>query len=311
MGALCYNKKLYGITKLRNHREVKHKSCYTPIAHALEHTLSDIVQAIPILLIVYALLYWIENRLRSTPALLEKSAEFGPVVGALAGLIPQCGFSAAAAALFGDGFLAPATLVAVFLATSDEALPILLSEGASGTEIAALFGSKFVLAVVSGYILRLIWGPSKKTGTTRSRSIWRVAAAAAVTTARCAASWAARWRPPSCCSSSPLSWSWPCTASAPTGWATIMLKDSVFQPIICAVIGLIPSCAISVVLTQLYTSGVIGMGSLIAGLSTGAGFGYMVLLGNENGRRHARPIILATLAFAIIGGIITHFLFPF
>ena len=53
------------------------------------------------------------------------------------------------------------------------------------------------------------------------------------------------------------------------------------------------------------------MGSLIAGLSTGAGFGYMVLLGNENGRRHARPIILATLAFAIIGGIITHFLFPF
>lgn len=278
------------------------------LAHALEHTLSDIVQAIPILLIVYALLYWIENRLRSTPALLEKSAEFGPVVGALAGLIPQCGFSAAAAALFGDGFLAPATLVAVFLATSDEALPILLSEGASGTEIAALFGSKFVLAVVSGYILRLIWGRQKN----RNHEI------EVDMEGGCG------------CDHGPLRGILGRTLETTIllfvitfvlelavhsigtdRLATIMLKDSVFQPIICAVIGLIPSCAISVVLTQLYTSGVIGMGSLIAGLSTGAGFGYMVLLGNENGRRHARPIILATLAFAIIGGIITHFLFPF
>lgn len=280
------------------------------LAHALEHTLSDIVQAIPILLIVYALLYWIENRLHSTPALLEKSAEFGPVVGALAGLIPQCGFSAAAAALFGDGFLAPATLVAVFLATSDEALPILLSEGASGTEIAALFGSKFVLAVVSGYILRLIWGRQKN----RNHEI------EVDMEGGCGCG----------CDHGPLRGILGRTLETTIllfvitfvlelavhsigtdRLATIMLKDSVFQPIICAVIGLIPSCAISVVLTQLYTSGVIGMGSLIAGLSTGAGFGYMVLLGNENGRRHARPIILATLAFAIIGGIITHFLFPF
>ena len=280
------------------------------LAHALEHTLSDIVQAIQILLIVYALLYWIENRLRSTPALLEKSAEFGPVVGALAGLIPQCGFSAAAAALFGDGFLAPATLVAVFLATSDEALPILLSEGASGTEIAALFGSKFVLAVVSGYILRLIWGRQKN----RNHEI------EVDMEGGCGCG----------CDHGPLRGILGRTLETTIllfvitfvlelavhsigtdRLATIMLKDSVFQPIICAVIGLIPSCAISVVLTQLYTSGVIGMGSLIAGLSTGAGFGYMVLLGNENGRRHARPIILATLAFAIIGGIITHFLFPF
>ena len=280
------------------------------LAHALEHTLSDIVQAIPILLIVYALLYWIENRLRSTPALLEKSAEFGPVVGALAGLIPQCGFSAAAAALFGDGFLAPATLVAVFLATSDEALPILLSEGASGTEIAALFGSKFVLAVVSGYILRLIWGRQKN----RNHEI------EVDMEGGCGCG----------CDHGPLRGILGRTLETTIllfvitfvlelavhsigtdRLATIMLKDSVFQPIICAVIGLIPSCAISVVLTQLYTSGVIGMGSLIAGLSTGAGFGYMVLLGNENGRRHARPIILATLAFAIIGGITTHFLFPF
>ena len=88
-----------------------------------------------------------------------------------------------------------------------------------------------------------------------------------------------------------------------------MLKNSILQPIICAFIGLIPSCAISVLLTQLYTSGVIGMGSLIAGLSTGAGFGYMILLSNENGRRRARPVIAATLILSIVGGLVAYFLF--
>lgn len=91
--------------------------------------------------------------------------------------------------------------------------------------------------------------------------------------------------------------------------SVLMLKNSILQPIICAFIGLIPSCAISVLLTQLYTSGVIGMGSLIAGLSTGAGFGYMILLSNENGRRRARPVIAATLILSIVGGLVAYFLF--
>lgn len=280
------------------------------LTEALEHTFSDVLQAVPILLIVYALLYYVENRLRSTPALLEKAAEFGPVVGAFAGLVPQCGFSAAAAALFSDGYLAPATLVAVFLATSDEALPILLSEGASGTEIAVLFGSKFVLAVAGGYLLRLFWGRKKNQnfeievdmgdgcgcgcaeGPVRGilgRTLQTTLLLLVITFVLELA----------------------VHGIGADHLATLMLKGSAFQPIICALLGLIPSCAMSVLLTQLYTSGVIGMGSLIAGLSTGAGFGYMILLGNENGRRHARPIILATLLFAIAGGLIAHFIFPF
>lgn len=280
------------------------------LQHALEHAVGDVWDAIPILLIVYALLYWIENRLRSTPALLEKSAEFGPIVGALAGLIPQCGFSAAAAALFSDGYLAPATLVAVFLATSDEALPVLLSDGVPGTQIATLFISKFVLAVVGGYILKvLIWGKQKNKNYEIEVDMGEGCGCG--------------------CDSGPFRGIIGRTVNTALfliiiglileiavhsigtdRLATLMLKDSILQPIICAIIGLVPSCAVSVLLTELYTSGVIGMGSLIAGLSTGAGFGYMILLGNENGRKHARPIILATFILAVIGGLITQFLFP-
>ena len=268
------------------------------LEHALEHTLTDVLQAIPILLIVYALLYWIENRLRSTPALLEKSAEFGPVVGALAGLVPQCGFSAAASALFADGYLAPATLVAVFLSTSDEALPVLLSDGVPGTQIIVLFVSKFVLAVAGGYVLKLIWdmdggcGCGCDSGPVRGilgRTIETVLLLFIITFVLEVA----------------------IHVIGTDRLATLMLKDSIFQPIICAIVGLIPSCAISVLLTQLYTSGVLSMGSLIAGLSTGAGFGYMILLGNENGRKKALPIILATFILAVVGGLIAHIFLPF
>ena len=114
----------------------------------------DVVKTIPLLLVVYALLYYIENRLTNTPALLSKAAQFGPVVGAFAGTIPQCGFSAAASALFSAGYLAPATLVAVFLATSDEAVPIMVTSGASIGEIVLLLVLKFAIAVIGGYILR-------------------------------------------------------------------------------------------------------------------------------------------------------------
>lgn len=269
--------------------------------------LIDVLKAIPILLLVYALLYWIENRLRTTPALLEKSAEFGPVVGALAGLVPQCGFSAAASALFVDGYLAPATLVAVFLSTSDEALPILLSENASGGEILRLFVFKFVLAVAGGYVLKLLWG--RKTNRNYeieldmeggcgcgcdgpvSGILGRTLKTAGFLLVICAAINLA------------------VHLVGAERLSSLLLTGSLLQPVVCACIGLIPSCAISVLLTQLYTSGVIGFGGLIAGLSTGAGFGYMILLGSENGRERAPRIIFATWALAVCGGLAAQLLF--
>ena len=85
--------------------------------------------------------------------------------------------------------------------------------------------------------------------------------------------------------------------------SAVLLGGSLLQPVLCAVIGLVPSCAISVLLTELYLSGAIGLGGLIAGLSTGAGFGYMILLRDRSGRKKALPVIAATWALAVLGGI--------
>ena len=293
---LIFNDSVFEVTKL-----------FELILHSFSHAFEDVVKAAPILLAVYALLYWIENKLRSTPALLERAAEFGPVVGAVAGLIPQCGFSAAASALFLDGFLAPATLVAVFLATSDEAIPVLLADGALA-ETGLLLASKFVLAVAGGYALKLLM--HRKKGANQNYEIelemegcgcgcsgpfegivLRTLRILVILLLFCAATDLA------------------IELIGTERMSALLLSGSLLQPIICACVGLIPSCAVSVLLAELYLSGAIGFGGLIAGLSTGAGFGYMVLFSSEEGRKRALPFVGATWVFAAIGGIVCQLLF--
>jgi len=260
----------------------------------------DVVKTLPILALVYALLYWIEARTHTAPALLEKAARFGPICGAIAGAVPQCGFSAAASALYLDGCLAPATLVAVFLATSDEAIPVLLGSGCGFSEVVRLIAVKTVLAIAGGYLLRLtvLRGRAEHSGHTAQPD-------------GCF-----------CCEGSGPAAVLKRTAQTAlllfvvllffnslmffigeTRISALLLSGSVFQPLLCATVGLLPSCAVSVLLAELYSAGAIGFGSMIAGLSTGAGFGYMILFSDRCKRKNACQIIALTWLLAAAGGV--------
>lgn len=271
------------------------------LLHAISHSLEDVIKSAPILLVVYAVLYWLEHKMRAAPALLEKTQKVGPVIGGLAGSVPQCGFSAAASALFAEGFLHPATLVAVFLATSDEAVPLLLAGGLA-QETLLLLITKLVLAIVGGYLLQ--W--------TIFRNGLRQAAPVKMDVSH---------HGDHCCGPSVVStivWRTVHTCLFLLGImivinlavelvgedtiGSLLLGGSLLQPVLCACIGLIPSCAISVLLSELYMSGAISFGGLIAGLSTGAGFGYMILLREKSSRGRALPVIFATWVLAVLGG---------
>ena len=268
----------------------------------------DVLRTVPLLLVVYALLYYIENRLTNTPTLLSRAAQFGPVVGALAGTIPQCGFSAAASALFCAGYLAPATLVSVFLATSDEAVPVLLAGGASVGQVALLLAVKFAVAVIGGYLL-------KYTVFRRHRLESDEPVEVEMTACDCSAGspvWGVVWHT--------LKTSFFLFAVmlaldiivhliGEDVLASLLLSDTLFQPVLCAILGLVPSCAMSVLLSELFAAGTISFGALIAGLSTGAGFGYIVLFQDREGRRRALPVIAATLAVAIAAGMLIQLLY--
>ena len=279
------------------------KSLLHILAHVVPEAFFDVLKTLPLLLVVYALLYYIENRLTNTPALLSRAAQFGPVVGALAGTIPQCGFSAAAAALFSAGYLAPATLVAVFLATSDEAVPVMLAGGASIRQVVLLLVVKFAIAVIGGYILKYTVFRSHRPERDEPGEVEMSAC--------------------DCSAGSPV-WSvvWHTLKTSfflfavmlvldivmhligEDLLASLLLSDTLFQPLLCAILGLIPSCAVSVLLSELFVGGTISFGALIAGLSTGAGFGYIVLFQDKEGRRRALPVIAATFVVAVLGGML-------
>lgn len=277
----------------------------TAVLSTVQEAFFDVLKTVPLLLAVYALLYYIENRLTDTPALLSRTAQFGPAVGALAGSIPQCGFSAAASALFSAGYLAPATLVAVFLATSDEAVPVMLAGGCSAKDIIVLLAVKFVLAALGGYLLRLTVFRGREVkidepleielnacgcgdplpnilGHALKTSLFLFAVLLALDLL--------------------------ILGVGEARLASVLLGGSIFQPLLCAVLGLVPSCAMSVLLSELYVGGAISFGALVAGLSTGAGFGYIVLFGEKQGRRKAAPVILATFVLAALGGTLTQLL---
>lgn len=278
------------------------------LAHVVPEAFFDVLKTVPLLLVVYALLYYIENRLTNTPALLSRAAQFGPVVGALAGTIPQCGFSAAAAALFSAGYLAPATLVAVFLATSDEAVPVLLAGGTSVPQVVLLLVVKFAIAVTGGYIL-------KYTVFRRHRLESDEPIEVEMTACDCSAGspvWSVVWHT---IKTSFFLFAVMLVLDIAVHLigedilASLLLSDTLFQPLLCAILGLIPSCAVSVLLSELFVGGTISFGALIAGLSTGAGFGYIVLFQEKEGRRRALPVIAATFVVAVLGGMLVQALY--
>lgn len=122
--------------------------------HVLEHSVSDTLYLIPFLFVTYLLMEWLEHKTAGrTQEAIRHAGAAGPVVGALLGVVPQCGFSAMAATLWAGRVITLGTLFAVFLSTSDEMLPIFLAEQVPATTILSIMGAKVVVGMVMGFIV--------------------------------------------------------------------------------------------------------------------------------------------------------------
>jgi len=281
----------------------------------------DTLNLLPFLIVIYFIVSFIEYRYGDKmSSFLAKVGQWGPLVGALAGCVPQCGFSVVAAALYVKRFITPGTLIAVFLSTSDEAVPVLLAIPEKANIVWVLIVIKVGIAIFFGTIIdfalrffAMAKVENEKTGETLCQ---------AVAEDHCG-----------CCSHGlagkrvslkvlvlhPL-WhtakifAFLFLLTAALNWivarigeqhiAGLFLSGTVFQPMIAAVIGLIPNCFASVLLADLFAKGTISFGSLISGLCSAAGLGILVLAKENKSLKNTLLIIGLLLASSILSGIL-------
>ena len=128
------------------------------IWHVIMDAVGDTLRLVPFLFLTYLVMEYLEHKTQDTTQLMiRRAGKLGPLIGGIAGVFPQCGFSAAASSFYAGGVISVGTLMAVFLSTSDEMLPIFISEAVELSVILKILGLKIVIGAVSGFLLDFFW----------------------------------------------------------------------------------------------------------------------------------------------------------
>lgn len=275
--------------------------------HTVEHAFIDCLRMLPFLFVAFLLIEALEHYSgRLITKVMQKIGRAGPIVGAAVGCVPQCGFSVMAANLYAGGVISVGTLLAVFLATSDEAVLIILGNPGRAGEVGMLLGAKVLIAVIGGYAADLFLkerlSSEKSCGNLCDHCGCHEAHAGILMPA---------WRHTFRLFAYLFIFTWILNLVIEVfgieGLSRALLGDSVFQPVIAALIGLIPNCGASVILTQLYLSGAISFASVVAGLCTGAGAGLIVLFKVNRNRIENIKIMIVLYFMAVVAGLLLQF----
>lgn len=273
----------------------------------VQDTIVDSIKLIPFLFITYLIMELIEHSAgEKTEKLIKKSGKFGPLLGALLGVVPQCGFSAVAANFYAAKIITRGTLIAIFLSTSDEMLPILISESVSMTIILQILGIKLAIGMLAGLMIDFVIRKRQKD---QKKEEYKIIDMCEHEHCHCEDG----------IFKSALKHTMSIflfiliitlivnIAIFLIGEETIsslILNRPVLGPIVAGIIGLIPNCAASVILTQLYLEGIISMAPMISGLLVGAGVGLAVLFRVNKNVKENITITALLYGIGVIAGII-------
>ncbi|MBR3048984.1 MAG: arsenic efflux protein [Bacilli bacterium] len=254
----------------------------------------DTLKLLPYLFITFIVLEFIEHKLsKKNQKVLVENEKYGPAVGGVLGALPQCGFSSMAANLFSSRVITMGTLIAVFLSTSDEMLPIMISEHANIILLLQIIGFKIVVGIVIGFIIDLFYRKKefieithmcehdhcdcKHKGIIRSSIKHTIKIGLFILIANLLINIVIFY-------------------IGEKNLSNLLLQKNIFTYFIASIIGLIPNCASSVIITELYLSNLISIGTLLSGLLTGSGLGILLLF-KTNKKLKENLVILSIIYF--------------
>ncbi len=264
-------------------------------------TLIDSVKLLPFLFIAFLLIELLEYKMnKKVSKLVSKSGKFGPIIGSILGIFPQCGFSVIATNFYITRVISLGTLISIYLATSDEMLPIMLSKNVSIKTIILILFIKFICGIVFGFIIDFIFRNKNKItnfnyeicnndhcdckhGIFKSAIIHTLKTILFIMLITFILNILF-------------------TYVGEDLIKKIFMKDNLFGPLIGALIGLIPNCGASVILTEMFISNVINLETCIAGLLTGSGVAILILFkSNKNLKENISILTILYLIGVLIG----------
>lgn len=272
-------------------------------------TIIDTLKLLPFLFIAFLIIEFTEHKLnKKNEMILTKAKKFGVISGSLLGIIPQCGFSVMATNLYITRIITLGTLISIYLSTSDEMLPILISHNVDWSLIIKILLLKIIFAIIYGIILDLIirkqknfknekldYQICKKENCHCEEGIVVPALKHTINTGIYVLI---------------ISFLINLTFNyiGEHFLSKLLLKNTIFSPFITSLIGLIPNCGTSILLTELYLNKAIHLSSLIGGLLTNCGTALIVLFKNNKQKKENLIIILLLYGLGVISGIILEML---
>ena len=265
--------------------------------------LIDTLKILPYLLLTFLILELLEHKLnKKSEKVLSKNKNYGPIFGGLLGGLPQCGFSAMGANLFSSRVITVGTLVAIFLSTSDEMLPIMISEQVDITLLLKIIGFKILVGILVGFIVDLLYKRKEEKnniteicehdhchcdedGVVVSSIKHTLKTAIFIFIANLLINIIIYY-------------------VGEDNLSNLLINKNILTYFLASLIGLIPNCASSVIMTELYLSHLITIGNLLAGLLTGSGLGILLLFKSNKDMKENITILSIIYFVGVIIGIL-------
>lgn len=270
----------------------------------IQDTLLDTIKLLPFLFVAFLIIEFIEHKLSNKQEnIISKSGKLGPIVGALLGAVPQCGFSVLATNLYVTRIISLGSLISIYLSTSDELIPLMISHNAPITKILSIVSIKVIIGIISGFLIDLFIRKTTKSdfvlcededcdcdhSIIKSSLIHTLKIAFFILIITFLINILFHFVDLSFLESA-------------------LKNNKILTPFIASLIGLIPNCASSVMISELYLNNLISLGTTLSGLLTGSGVAIMVLVRKNKNISENLFIIGLIYIIGVIWGLLFNFI---